>query len=793
MAGEESEIVQCPACRAAMDVTPLGPFSNAECPTCGEHVRVKTRFGPYTLRRRYAIGGMSVVFVAHDETLDREVVVKILNEDYSADEKRIAAFEEEARITASINHPNVVRVLTTGRAFGRFFIAMEFVPGGHFEHHIREQGSIPEGEAVARMIEVAEGLKAAHDAGLIHRDVKPGNILLDGQGRAKLVDFGLALVTQGGKAKASEIWATPYYVPPEAIDGGEEDFRSDVYAFGATFYHALAGKPPCDEPSMDTKRLREAKRAITPLARAARQVGAELAEVIDRCMEYQPRDRYESYEELLAALRSLERPVAAANGRGRSGGRGSRRRRRPARRNALLALSLAAALLAAGVAAWLLGREAAARDEAERAASEEKLPATAATTATSGGAPVLVAARYGEAHEAMQEREFALARERFAEVRDDPEVLEPTASLAGCEMVIASLAAGRGDQARDDARAALAHVKTADELPRGQARQLSGVLREVRGLEPIATPDSFSSRPGVSALWLLAGLKNWEQGQLDRAEPFFTALVGLERNDPFLETHREIARRYLSDLERLRAAEPESFDLPREECQARIDELHALYASLETRGRARFNVRSWQLELERQMRRPPEPEPEPEPAVVAIDPGPLPEAIERDLAAARFLEASRQLKEWNPATPARRAEREALLSLSAAAASFVAELAERGAAADPPIQLSDRGGTRYAALLGGDASQAVLRDAGGGRVERAWGELDPASLIAAHRQLVRGESHELEVMRRHELALAFDLLSGDGERARQVAERLGESSDLFRRRWQPLLAALDEE
>ena len=222
-----------------MDVSAVAPFSNVECPNCGKHTRVKREFGPYTLVRRHAIGGMSMVFVAHDNTLDREVALKILSEEFSADERRIAAFEEEARITASFSHPNVVRVLTTGRAFDRFYIAMELVPGGHFEHQIRERGKIPEIEMLPLAIEVAQGLKAAHAAGLIHRDVKPGNILLDAEGHAKLVDFGLALVTQGGKAQATELWATPYYVPPETVEGHAEDFRSDIYAFGATLYHAL--------------------------------------------------------------------------------------------------------------------------------------------------------------------------------------------------------------------------------------------------------------------------------------------------------------------------------------------------------------------------------------------------------------------------------------------------------------------------------------------------------------------------------------------------------------------------
>ena len=139
----EAEIAYCHACGSPMDVSELGPFTNVECPGCKKHTRVKREFGTYTLLRRHAIGGMSMVFVAQDNTLEREVVLKILSEEYSADEKQIAAFEEEARITAAIAHPHVVRVFTTGRAFGRFFIAMEFVTGGHYEGHIRDKGSIP--------------------------------------------------------------------------------------------------------------------------------------------------------------------------------------------------------------------------------------------------------------------------------------------------------------------------------------------------------------------------------------------------------------------------------------------------------------------------------------------------------------------------------------------------------------------------------------------------------------------------------------------------------------------------
>ena len=355
MSESGATIAYCHSCGAAMDVTAVAPFSNVECPKCGKHTRVKREFGPYTLMSRHAIGGMSMVFRAHDNTLDREVALKILSEEFSADSRRIAAFEQEARLTASFSHPNVVRVLTTGRAFDRFYIAMEFVPGGHFEQQIRERGRIPEVEMLPIAIEVAQGLKAAHAAGLIHRDVKPGNILLDGDGHAKLVDFGLALVTQGGKARATEMWATPYYVPPETVEGESEDFRSDMYAFGATVYHALAGKPPCGEESMATDVLRQAKKKIVPLGTAAPHVSAETCRIVERAMAYSPKDRYHSYDELLANLGSALRHLKS--GGGESSGNVTKRRLRQKRQEKLTIAAIAAGVLIAGVTTAVLLRK----------------------------------------------------------------------------------------------------------------------------------------------------------------------------------------------------------------------------------------------------------------------------------------------------------------------------------------------------------------------------------------------------------------------------------------------------
>lgn len=187
------DYTQCPECHEVMDITAAAPYNRVVCPACGVQMRVKCDFGNYTLEKRHAVGGMSVVFLAKDEALDREVALKVLNDDYSGDEFRAGQFEKEAELTALISHPNVVRVYSVGRAHGRFFIAMEMVSGKSLESRVSPPSLLSEEELLKIAIQVVEGLQAAKSAGLLHRDIKPGNILVDGNGTAKIVDFGLSL------------------------------------------------------------------------------------------------------------------------------------------------------------------------------------------------------------------------------------------------------------------------------------------------------------------------------------------------------------------------------------------------------------------------------------------------------------------------------------------------------------------------------------------------------------------------------------------------------------------------
>lgn len=780
-----------------MDVSGVAPFSNVECPECSEHTRVKREFGPYTLLRRHAIGGMSVVFVAHDNTLDREVALKILNEDYSADERRIAAFEEEARITASISHPHVVRVLTTGRAFDRFYIAMELVTGGHLEHQIHERGALPELEILPLAIQVAEGLQAAHAAGLIHRDVKPGNILLDAAGNAKIVDFGLSLVTKGGKATAEEIWATPYYVPPEALEGLEEDFRSDVYAFGATIYHALAGAPSCSEESMVTPVLHAAKQQVKPLAVAAPWLSPGTCAVIDHAMAYQPEDRFRSYDEMIAALRMSLQQVKAGPVL-QVVDLKTLRRQRAAKVNRQMILwgCVAVGVAALVVAVALLTHRGGDSVKVLPAAdpSLEAVPVADPGGSTDPAAASRIGRRYLDAHEALTKGDFEKASSEFAALRDDPEVQEPTGTWAGVEAVVTAYLNGQSSDARREARATSKHLDAATLANPAIKSKLQGtlpILDDFPSISPDQPDPSGVGAPGMMA-WMLCGLKDWEQGRMTEAVEFFEAVgsVNLKESDAWARYYQNLAKRYIADSDRLKAAEVTTLPTDKAACEKKVEDLNRVLFSLETKGRARFNVREWQLMLTRQIRTL-----EQRPVVKSVPP------IAPDLAANRgqidamckefrFSEVVDLLKAMKPA-PAEKALRDSMLALSESASTFLADLEDGLKHSDPPIELKlkDGSATFTKATVPRSGRLEVTTGAGAKR-EVAWNELSADSIIDLHRVLVGAAKTDLDKLRRHEAAIAFDWLAGDRVRAVTAAERLSDSYSVFKKRWDAIAPGL---
>ncbi len=309
----------CPNCGAALDLADAEPLARMACPACGEMVRVQRAFDNFTLVETLGAGGMGAVYKALDTRLDRYVALKLLRPELSADPVEAARLQQEARVTAAVNHPNVVQVYSTGTDHGQIYLVMELVDHGSLDDLMAQHGRLPEADVLRAGIQVAKGLQAAHAKGLIHRDVKPANILFANAETAKIGDFGLA-VAAGHQAEAqNEIWGTPYYVAPERLNHEPEDFRSDIYSLGATLFHALAGKPPMEGETTSAAELRQLKSHPPDLHAIAPEVSRETTRIINKMLALKPDNRFTSYAHLVT---QLERVAATQSGDGNAAGRG---------------------------------------------------------------------------------------------------------------------------------------------------------------------------------------------------------------------------------------------------------------------------------------------------------------------------------------------------------------------------------------------------------------------------------------------------------------------------------------
>jgi serine/threonine protein kinase len=205
-----------------------------------------------------------------------------------------------------VNHPNVIKLYSVGYDQGYFYIAMELVDGGNLEQRIRREGRVTEADALRIGLEVAEGLRAAQQMGLIHRDVKPANILFTETGTAKVVDFGLAIFVDRGGDNSGEIWATPYYVAPEKVLDNREDYRSDIFSLGATLYHAMTGKPPHKADTDSIEQLRMIKCRRVALEDSGARFAPRTLHAINRMLAFRPQERCANYDETVDELRLAE-------------------------------------------------------------------------------------------------------------------------------------------------------------------------------------------------------------------------------------------------------------------------------------------------------------------------------------------------------------------------------------------------------------------------------------------------------------------------------------------------------
>jgi eukaryotic-like serine/threonine-protein kinase len=274
--------------------------------------------GRYRIVRKLGAGGMANVYLAEDQELGRRVAIKILNERHANDDQFVARFRQEAKNAAALSHPNIVSIYDRGEAEGTYYIAMEFLDGRSLKELIVGRGPAPVAVAVEYARQILSALRFAHRHGIVHRDIKPHNVLVDNEGRVKVTDFGIARAGASQMTEAGSIVGTAQYLSPEQARGANVDQRSDLYSLGVVLYELLTGESPFEGDTPVEIAMKHLSQVPRPPSALRPELSPELDMVVMRALAKEPDDRYQSAEEMEADLERVARgaPVAAATEEG---------------------------------------------------------------------------------------------------------------------------------------------------------------------------------------------------------------------------------------------------------------------------------------------------------------------------------------------------------------------------------------------------------------------------------------------------------------------------------------------
>jgi len=280
----------------------LAPLATVACNRCGHAIMMPMPLRQFELRAVIGSGGMGMVYRAFDTTLQREVAVKLMSAELAQQPLAVDAFAREARAAAALNHTNIIHVYSFDEWEGRWYLVMELAAQGSLDSWIEKEKQVPELAVLDVGVKIASALELALKHNLLHRDIKPGNILFNAEGEPKLVDFGLARKAGAEAEDEAAVWGTPYYIAPEKIKREREDFLSDMYSLAGTLYHALTGHVPFEAPTIDEVVAAHVHTALTPPNLVVPSITLPTSEAIAQAMAKNPEERFESYADFIMAL-----------------------------------------------------------------------------------------------------------------------------------------------------------------------------------------------------------------------------------------------------------------------------------------------------------------------------------------------------------------------------------------------------------------------------------------------------------------------------------------------------------
>jgi eukaryotic-like serine/threonine-protein kinase len=300
---EQLRMVTCGWCETKVFIPgDLPPLGTVPCSKCGHPIMMPMMIRQFELRSVIGSGGMGTVYRAWDTTLERMVAVKLMRKELLDDQKALESFYREARACARLNHTNIVHIYAFDDWEGQSYLVMELADHGSLDARIEKLRLLPELDMLDIGIKIADALNMALKHDLLHRDIKPGNILFNADHEPKLVDFGLARKAEVEHEVEDVTWGTPYYVAPEKIKREPETFLSDMYSLGATLYHAMTGHVPFEAPTVEEVIVAQVQTPLTPPNLVVPEITQPTSDALVKCMAKNPAERFLSYEEFIMAL-----------------------------------------------------------------------------------------------------------------------------------------------------------------------------------------------------------------------------------------------------------------------------------------------------------------------------------------------------------------------------------------------------------------------------------------------------------------------------------------------------------